>query len=305
MISVKAIRQGARGFRYKKCDRIGYLFTAPMVILYLLFTVIPLACTFYFSLCYYNMFKIRFLGLENYVEMFSQDPIFLQSIANTLVYMFWTIFPSITMGLILAIVLNGRVPGKVFFRAALYSTNLMSMTAISLAWLFIYDGNLGVLNALLKAFGMQGQNWLYNPDRAMGCIIVMSVWSSMGYNMVIYLSGLQGIPHTLYEAARIDGADAIQQFFYISLPLLKPTTFFLFVMGCISSFQVFDQIFMMTGGGPLNRTTTMVYRIYLEGFTNYRMGYASAQAMFLFALILGVTLLNFKFGDRSDHYDVT
>ena len=139
----------------------------------------------------------------------------------------------------------------------------------------------------------------------MGCIIVMSVWSSMGYNMVIYLSGLQGIPHTLYEAARIDGADAIQQFFYISLPLLKPTTFFLFVMGCISSFQVFDQIFMMTGGGPLNRTTTMVYRIYLEGFTNYRMGYASAQAMFLFALILGVTLLNFKFGDRSDHYDVT
>jgi ABC-type sugar transport system permease subunit len=168
-----------------------------------------------------------------------------------------------------------------------------------MAWLYIYNPNSGVLNYLIQVFGGSPQNWLLDIKRALWCIIAMGIWSTMGYNMIVFTAGLQGIPEHLYEAARIDGAGVWKQFIHITLPMLAPTTFFLFVMSVIGSFQVFGQVYTMTNGGPMNATTTIVHQIYQNGFEGYKMGYASAQAVFLLFITTTVTLLTFKYGDSG------
>ena len=282
----------------KKIDRIGYLFILPNVLIYGFFIFIPTFFTIFYSFTNFNLFQWRFIGIYNYIRIFNDD-FFLKAMRNTFLYAGGTIFISLSLGLLLANLLNGTVPGGRVFRPLFYLPNTISIIAACMAWLYIYNPNTGILNYIIRALRGTPQNWLLDAKLALRCIIIMGIWATMGYNMIVFTAGLQGIPEYLYEAARIDGAGVFSQFFRITLPMLAPTTFFLFVMSVISSFQVFGQVYTMTNGGPMNATTTIVHQIYQNGFEGYRMGYASSQAVFLLVITTAITLLTFRYGDRS------
>ena len=211
------------------------------------------------------------------------------------------IVPAMLLGLALAMFLNQKLKGKGFLRTLFYLPNIFSMVAVSMAWLYLYDTTSGILNKVLKDLGMQAVPWISSASMAMISIAIMSIWSTTGYNMILFLSGLQGIPDYLYEAASIDGATAWEKFIHVTIPMLKPTTFFVFVMACINSFQVFGQVLIVTNGGPMNSTTTIAHQIYRNGFEYYKMGYASAQAVVLMAIIFAITLINMRFGGGDEN----
>ena len=285
-------------------DYVGYLMIAPAYSIYFLFIVVPILTGFYYSFTNYDFYKTKdFIGLRNYIGVFG-DALFRQSLANTLIYSLCTIVPIMVMGMILAVLLNKNITGRRFYRSVLYIPNVTSMVAISMIWLWIYDPTYGILNRMMKIIGAEPVQWLFNPKTAMGCVIIMSIWRGIGYNMVVYLAGLQSIPQSLYEAAKVDGASGLRQFFTITIPMLKPTTFFLFVTGCVGSFMVFEQVNILTSGGPLNTTTTIVHQIYLNAFQNFRMGYASAMAMVLLVITAAITMINFKYGNQGNDLDI-
>ena len=173
------------------------------------------------------------------------------------------------------------------------------MVAISMVWLWMYEPAAGVINEAMKLIGLPKQDWLFDPRLALGGVVVMSVWKYIGYNMVIYLAGLQAIPTYLYDAAAIDGANVFQKFFKITWPMLRPVTFFLFVTGLIMNFNVFEQVLIMTDGGPQNTTTTIVHQIYIRAFSHFFLGYASAMAFVVVIIIALITMLNFKYGNQG------
>ncbi len=284
-------------------DNIGYLFIAPNLFIYFVFILVPSLFTVFYSFTNFNLFEWRFIGILNYQRIFA-DPFFIKSFWNTMTYAVGTIFISMVAGLALAMTLNSAIPGRKFFRSIFYLPNTISVIAASMAWLYIYNPQTGLLNYLLRQLGLTPRNWLLDVNLALLSIIVMGIWMSVGYNMIVFTSGLQGIPEYLYEAAKIDGAGFWIQFFKITLPMLAPTTFFLFVMSVISSFQVFGQVYTMTNGGPMNATTTIVHQIYNNGFEGYKMGYASAQAMFLLVVTTIITLLTFRYGNKSGDREV-
>ncbi|GAA0135098.1 sugar ABC transporter permease [Paenibacillus sp. YSY-4.3] len=285
-------------------DYVGYAMIAPGYLIYFLFIFIPLVVGIYYSFTNYNFYSTpEFVGLQNYARLL-QDELFGKAMYNTFIYALFTIVPQLFLGLILAVLLNGKLFGRVFSRASIYIPNVTSMVAVSMIWLWIYDPALGILNRMIKVFGIDPIQWLYNPNTAMMAVVIMSIWKSLGYTMIVYLAGLQSIPSSLYEAAHMDGASKIRQFFSITIPMLKPTTFFILVMSCINSFMVFEQVNIMTAGGPLNSTTTVVHQIYLRGFQDFQMGYASAMAIVLFLITLVITLINFKYGNQGDDLDV-
>jgi ABC-type sugar transport system permease subunit len=180
----------------------------------------------------------------------------------------------------------------------------MSMVAVSMIWLWLYQPSHGIFNRVLNALGFPSQLWLFNPATSLGSIIAMSIWKAIGYNMVIYLSGLHAIPAYLYEAAMLDGAGAWNKLRHITLPMLSPITFFLFVTGMINSFKVFEQVNILTAGGPLNSTTTIAHQIYTRGVTEVRMGYAASLAIVLLLIVAVITLVNFKYGSQGKDIDV-
>ncbi len=272
---------------------------APGYLIYFAFIFIPLVVSLYYSFTDYNFYKApKFIGIDNYARLL-QDALFGKAVVNTFLYAAGTILPQMALGLVLAVLLNGKIAGRVFARASIYVPNVTSMVAVSMMWLWIYDPSLGIMNRMLTSLGLDPVQWLYDPKTAMPAVILMSVWKSIGYTMIVYLAGLQSIPSSLYEAARVDGASPLRQFFGITVPMLAPTTFFILVMSCINSFMVFEQVNIMTNGGPMNSTTTIVHQIYLRGFQDFQMGYASAMAMVLFAITLIITLANFKYGNRG------
>ena len=284
-------------------DLIAYVFISPNLLIYTGFVFIPIVYTLILSFTDYNLFRFDWIGLKNYRRMLS-DEILLKSIWNTFRFAVGTIFPSMAVGLIFAELLNRAVRYAPFFRTMVFIPNIISVTAAALAWSYILDSSdYGIANRILIFLGGTPKKWLLDVQFAMSSVIVMSVWVGIGFNMLVYMAGLQGIPVSLYEAADIDGAGRIRTFFSITAPLLKPTTFFLLVMSCIRSFQVFGQVYIMTGGGPLNTTTTIVHQIFQNGFQAYRMGYASAQSVFLLLTILIITLINFKSGNSGDGAD--
>ncbi|WP_217597584.1 carbohydrate ABC transporter permease [Cohnella sp. GbtcB17] len=284
-------------------DYAGYVLIAPGYIVYFAFLFVPLLIGMYYSFTDYNFYaKPEFVGLHNYTRLL-HDELFGRAVYNTFIYSLFSILPQMALGLLLAVLLNGKIAGRVFARASIYVPNVTSMVAVSMIWLWIYDPSLGILNRLLRTFGLDPVQWLYDPGTAMGAIIAMSIWKSLGYTMIVYLAGLQSIPSSLYEAARVDGASRIRQFFAITIPMLKPTTFFILVMSCINSFMVFEQVNILTNGGPLNSTTTIVHQIYLRGFQDFQMGYASAMAMVLFLITLLITILNFRLGNQGNDLD--
>jgi ABC-type sugar transport system permease subunit len=279
-----------------KYDRIGYLFIIPNYLIYLTFILVPVIWVTYFSFTDYHLVKAPvFIGLVNYVSLI-RDPDFLRALSNTFVYWIFTVSISMALGLILAVTLNQNLRGVAVFRAAYYLPNVLSMVAVAMMWLWIYDPAKGILNTLLDMLGLTRSDWLFDQHIAMACVIVPSIWALLGFNMVIYLAGLQNIPAQLYEAAIVDGASGSRRFFMITIPMLRPITFFLFVMSSIKAFQVFDQIYVMTRGGPAKATTTIAYEIYEEGFTHFKMGYASAMSVILLVIVAIITFANFKYG---------
>ncbi len=277
----------------------AYLMILPSYLIYFIFVFIPIVITLYLSLTNYDLYKTcKFVGFANYLRLV-KDPVFLVAARNTFVYAIGVIIPQLIIGLILAVLLNRKVIGQRLHRIAFYMPNVASMVSISMVWLWIYDPTLGLLNQALKGFGIPAHSWLFDLKLALPCIIAVSLWKLVGYNMIIYLAGLQQIPEELYEAATVDGASAVRQFFTITIPMLKPTTFFLFVIACVQSFSVFDQVNVMTQGGPMNATTTIVHQIFARAFSQFQMGYASAMAAILLIVSISLTFTNFKYGNQG------
>jgi len=284
--------------RYKH-QKAGLLMIMPTYSIFIVFMFIPLFMTIYYSLTNYDFYKTsEFIGFYNYYRL-TKDPVFLISLRNTFLYAAATIIPQISIGMIIAVVLNGKIIGQKFHRVAFYIPYVSSMVVISMIWIWIYDPSLGIMNQFLRALGIPPQKWLSNPNLALLSIIIMSIWKMIGYNMIIFLAALQQIPGHLYEAATIDGASALQKFFKITLPMISPTTFFLFVIGCIFSFNVFEQVNIMTSGGPMYSTTTVVHQIYERAFMTFQMGYASSMACILLLITMFLTFINFKYGNKS------
>lgn len=284
---------------------VGYFFIAPSVVVYFLFVFLPIIVGLYYSFTNYNFSdSYRFVGFNNYKFMLN-DSVFHKAILNTIEYSVLTIIPQIILGFLFAVGFSKKnLLGKNIYRAAIYLPNVTSMVAISMVWLWIYDPGLGFLNIFLKNIGLKPMVWLGNPDTAMGSLAVVSIWRGIGFNMIVNLGGLQGIPSSLYEAAEIDGASKFKQMISITIPMMAPTTFFLLVINTINSFMVFEQVSIMTAGGPMERTTTLVHRIYLSAFQQFRMGYAMAMAMILFVIVVVVTLLNFRYGNQGHDAEI-
>ncbi len=289
----------------KKSDKEAYLMILPAYFIFAVFILIPIGMVLYYSLTDFNMYAVpKFLGIKNYVKLFS-DSEFLKAITNTLFYTIVTLTVQLALGLVLAVLLYKKSKAVPIFRTALYLPNVMSMVCVSMVWLWLYNPNFGIFNRILEAIGIAPQKWLINPNQAMLCIILVGIWKNCGYSMVIFLGGLTGIPESLYEAAQLDGAGPIRRFLNITWPMLRPTTFFLVVTGIVNSFAVFEQVNILTSGGPLNRTTTVVHQIYRRGFLEFKMGYASAMAVLLLVFSLIVTMFVFKFGNKGQDVDVS
>ncbi len=277
---------GIRAERY-----IGYVFVAPWVIAFLCFELIPTAAAFFFSLTDWSVVgTANFIGFANYIEMFTKDRLFLTSISNTLYYVAFSVPLTVVSAFVLALLLNAKVRGQTVFRTLFYLPALIPTVAGTIVWIWIFDTNNGILNYFLGLLGAEPIRWLSSPLWSKPALIIMSLWG-IGSGMVIYLAGLQNIPQELYEAAEVDGANPLQKLLRITAPLMTPTIFFNLILGIISSFQVFNSAFIMTGGGPINSTLFYMLHIYNNAFTHWRMGYASALSVVLFLFVLVLTLV--------------
>ncbi len=278
----------------------GYLFLLPNISGFLSFTFVPILFSFGLSFTQWEILTPpRFVGIENFIALM-KDHYFWFYFKNTLIFMLEVpIGMAVSLGLALA--MNQQLKGIVIFRTIYFLPVVSNLVAVAMVWRWIYNPDFGLLNAFLKSIGiLHPPNWLSSPAWAKPAIIIMDVWKGAGYNMLLYLAALQGIPQTLYEAAEVDGANSWHKFWYITLPMLAPTNFFIFVMGIIGGFQAFGAQYVMTQGGPAGSTTTIVYYIFLNAFQWFKMGYASAIAWFLFLLMFLVTVLQFRFaGERA------
>jgi len=280
----------------------GFLFALPVVLGTIIFNVWPAVYSFILSLTDWDLLQApRFIGLENFRFMFAEDELFGITILNNLYYALG-IPLSMAAGLGLAVLVNRRVPGTNFFRTSFFIPVIASEVGIGMIWRWIYNGDYGLINMFLSIFGVDGPAFLYEKVWAMPAVIVVSIWRAMGYNMVLFLAGLQNIPEEYYEAARIDGAGNWQSFRHITLPLLSPVTFFIMVVSFINSFQVFGLLYIMTDGGPGYSTTVYVFYLWQNAFRLFKMGYASALAFFLFAFIMLITLFQWRMSKHWVHY---
>lgn len=280
------------------------LFLLPNLIGFLIFTAIPVGAAFVLAFYDYDLLLgASWAGLENFREMFTTDEVFRAALFNTVYFTAVSVPLSVVLGLATAMLVNQALRGIVIFRSIFLLPYVTVTVALSLVWKWIYLPDIGLLNSVLGVFGIDGPPWLTSGTWAMPALIIMSVWKGFGYNMVIFLAGLQSIPDHLYDAAKVDGATAWRRFLNVTLPLLSPTTFFVVVISVISSFQVFDQALIMTNGGPGTATTTLVLYIYQKGFQSFDMGYAAAVALVLFAAIFVFTVIQFMFQRRWVTYD--
>ena len=284
----------------------AWLFLLPATAVLAVFHFFPIFYAFFVSLLRWNMIDpVRpFVGAENYVRLASDEK-FLTALSNTTYYAVVSVAAALPLALLFAVLLNRRIAGLSWYRTAFFIPYVTPLAAGAMAWGWLYHPDrFGLLNYLLDKVGVPPQQWLLDPNQAMPAIIAVAVWSSLGRDVVIFLAGLQNIGADYYEAAQIDGATAWQLFRHITLPLLSPTTYFLIVISMIGAFKVFALPLFLTGGGPLDRTLTIVYSIYQQGFQYFRMGYASAQAYALFAIIFLITLLQRRLAAGRVHYDV-
>lgn len=278
----------------KKEGLAGYLFMAPTIIIMGVFLILPIVYSIFLSFHKVRILgelNYRFIGFKSFLRMWEDERVWI-ALQNTAEYVLIVVPIQTILALVLALLLNGNIKGKNWFRIIFFLPTVTSSAVLTLIFMWIYNTN-GLLNNLLAWFGLPVYNWLGDPAVALKAIMIMNIWSTAPFFMVIYLAALQDIPASLYEAAKIDGANELDQFFNITFPLLKPVTFFIVVMGVIGTFQLFDQsyIFSAGSGGPNNSTLTVVLLIYQYAFKSLDMGYAAALALMLAAVIMAVTLV--------------
>ncbi|MFV2103664.1 carbohydrate ABC transporter permease [Micromonospora sp. LOL_024] len=283
--------------------RAAYLMLAPSVIHLLWWIGLPVVATFGLAFTDYDVIAgtVQWAGLDNFREIFADD-IWNLSIWHTVVFTFFTVPVAMAIAVFIAVLLNQQIRARAWYRAAFFMPHITATVAIALVWMWMFEPNLGLFNLLLDRVGVNGPAWLSDPDWAMPAVILVSIWKGIGLKMLIYLAALQNIPHELYEAADIDGASGPRRFFAITLPLLKPATFFVFIVSMIDAFQVFDQVYVLTpDGGPANSTTVMTYEIYRTAFGEFDISAACAQSLVLFAFLLVLTVIGRRLtGKDSD-----
>jgi len=301
-VPAQATRKGPwRKFWSLWNEKTGYLFVLPSFAHLILFLLIPLGFSLYLSFHDWNSPSFAgapFIGLENY-EFMMGDLRFWNALKNSALYTLMGVPLGMLFSLALALVMNMGLKGSYFFRTLFFLPVVSSWVAVSVIWITLLDPNAGIVNYVLSLVGITGPNWLGDPAWAMFSIVLVATWKGAGFSMVIWLAGLQGIPKDLYEAAAIDGAGPWQQLRYVTVPMLAPTTFFLLITGVIGSFQVFSPVYVMTKGGPLDSTDVVVFRIFQRAFEEFKMGYASAQAWVLFAIIFVLTLAQLWYMRRN------
>jgi multiple sugar transport system permease protein len=281
----------------------GYLFIAPWLVGFLIWTLGPMVTSLGLSFADYAIIAPpRFLGLANYVRIFTDDPSFWDALRVTLTYALFSVPAGIAISLFIALLMNQSVPGIRLWRTIYYLPAVVSGISVAMLWVWVFHSQFGIINLVLRMVGVQGPAWLGDPDWALWALILMSFWS-VGSGMIVKLAGLQGIPSELYEAASIDGASSATKFWKITLPMLSPVLFFNLVMGVIATFQYFTNAYVMTNGGPGRSTLFYNFYLYQNAFHYFKMGYASALAWILFLLILAFTLLIFKSSPYWVYYE--
>lgn len=280
----------------------GYLFLLPALAGLLVFLAYPFGFGLWLTTRKWNVLSPPTPnGFQHYLTLV-KDPIFWKSLGNTAYFAVGYVGLATILGLLLAVLLNQRIRGKTVYRTIIYLPVVAATAATAVVWRQIYNTDFGLLNMALRAIGVHGPSWLGNERLAMPSIIFMTVWKGVGFNVILFLAGLQAIPQDYHEAAMVDGAGRWQRFRHITAPLLSPTTFFVVVIGLINSWQVFSQVFIMTKGGPGYATHTIVYLIYAYGFNWFKMGYAAAMAYVLFAIIFVLTLIQIRLQRRWVFY---
>ena len=273
---------------------VPYLYILPNMILFITFMISPIFMTFYYGTVKWNgLGTPKFIGLENYLYIF-KDKVFLKSIFNTFYYAIATVPLLMVLALFFAVLLNNHIPLRGLIRSAVYAPAVVSTVVVGTVFTWIFQDQLGLINYILTSLGGTAIKWNNDPRFAMLMLIVATVWQKTGYNMVIYLAGLQGIPTELLEAATIDGANTWQKFRYITIPLLKNTHMFVMITCMINAFRSFDLVYTMTQGGPLNSTKTMVMYVYEQAFNKNYYGRAAAAGVVLFVFMVILTLIRFK-----------
>lgn len=291
----------------KKIDKrnriIAYAFLLPNFLGFLAFTLVPVIFSFVLTTMEWDTSNpIKFVGLKNFITMFKDEGFYI-SLLNTIYYTLAVVPGTLILSLILALALSKGTRLTNFFRSLFFFPYISSLVAVAVAWNMLFQPDMGPVNELLRSFGISNPpGWTASTEWAMPAIIFVGVWKTMGYYMIIYIAGLNDIPKQLYEAATVDGANSWQRFWKITVPMLTPTTFFVTIMLLINSFKVFDQIAVMTNGGPGRATNVLVYYIYNQAFVNFKMGYASAVASVLFVLVLTITIVQFKNEEKWVNY---
>ena len=281
----------------------AYLFVLPWIVGFILFVGGPIVASFVLSFFKWKVIAPpQFLGLDNYVSMFSVDDLFRKSLGITFRFSFYSVLLSQVLSLSLALLLNQPIRGLGIWRTVFYLPAVVSGVAGSVLWFWMYHGELGIINNLLQAVGLEGRNWLWDKELVLGSLIVKSLWN-VGVPMVIYMAALQGLPQDLYEAADLDHAGEWSKFYHITLPLISPVIFFNVVMGIISQIQTFAEPYVMTGGGPDNATLFLGLHLYQNAFHFLKMGYASAMAWIMFLIIFVLTMGQFGLANRWVYYE--
>ena len=279
------------------------LFVAPNLILFGVFTYWPMLQNMYLSTVRWNLISPvkTYIGLDNFRYLFA-DETFRRVVLNTVVFTGASVGVSLVLGLAVALLLNQPLRGRNGARAVIFAPTLLSGAAISIVWVYIFDPRYGLIHQVLEWVPLGSPNWLGDPRWAMPAIVIVYVWKNLGFTTVIYLAGLQAIPKDLYEAAKVDGAGVWWRFRSVTLPMLSPISFFLIVTSILNTFQAFDIIRVMTEGGPITATNTLVYYVYEQGFVAFNAGRAAAAALVLFVMMFGVTLLQVRYTERKVHY---
>jgi len=291
----------ARGY-FRREFYAGYAFASPWFIGFLVFGGGPILFSLFMSFCEYDVLSPpKFVGLKNYTTMFVDDPLFYKSLWNT-VFMAMGIPLGMLVSLAIAMLLNYEVKGMAVYRTFFYLPAIMPAVAASILWIWIFNPQQGILNALLAKAGIAGPAWLQNQYWSKPSLILMGLWGA-GAGMIVWLAGLKGIPKHLYEAAEIDGAGRFRRFTSITLPMLSPYILFNLIMGIIGTFQIFTQAFIMTQGGPVDSTLFYAYLLFNNAFRYMKMGYASALAWVLFGIILTLTVIQLRLSKRWVHYE--
>ncbi|MCM3708371.1 sugar ABC transporter permease [Cytobacillus firmus] len=293
-IEVKEGRKHLSAKRYKWKQKLTpFGFMSPVLLIFSLFLFFPVLFAFFMSFHQWGMIGTpEFVGVENYVRLF-KDPLFWISIKNTLIFSL-SVPLKVAIALFIAVLLNQKIRGLGFYRAAFFFPVVLSMVVVGLVWQWMFSPSYGFINYVLEKLGLPLQNMLIDSDQAMIVLIIVSIWKGLGSNLLLFLAGLQAIPSSVYEAAEIDGASSWQKFWHITVQLLKPTTLFVLIITLIGSFKIFDLAYVITGGGPGTSTMVLVHYIYQEAFQRFDMGYASAAAYVFFIILFILTLVQMR-----------